>query len=234
MNGTSRCQSFPDTTPFNEPLLFTPTKLGHSIQFPNFDTSRAGKYTPEQMKNFWDSLIHASASDTVLRKLTRTILTQGNTVWISDPGNLKCFLSLDDGFLNDHFLTPSYSFDKFKQSFGELGYLIQRLGNFFACFFLVHFIFDVVLIVLWGLETGKTSGDTFGFVRTKLDAIFHLFFPSLKTPLYNSDENKTNGNLRVQNTIGNGTLAASMYKNRPNHWYPEVHIVNNPMPISTN
>ena len=71
--------------PFIKPLLFKPTELGHITQFPTLDTRRAGMYTPKQMKNFWDNIIHASSSDTVLKKLTKTILTQGNTVRISDP-----------------------------------------------------------------------------------------------------------------------------------------------------
>ena len=52
--------------------------------------------------------------------------------------------------------------------------------------------------------------------------------------MYDSDENKTNGNLRVQNTLGNETLGASMYEENPNQLYPQVHIVNNPMPINSN
>ena len=119
---------------FNKPLLFKPAEPGHTTQFPTFDTRRAGMYAPKQMKNFWDNMFHASASDTVLKKLTRTILTQGNTVRISDPGNLERLLSLHDRLLMDHLLTPSFFVDKFKETFGLLGYYIQCLGNFFACF----------------------------------------------------------------------------------------------------
>ena len=98
-------------------------------------------YTPKQMKNFWDNIIHASASDTVVKKLTRTILTQGNTVRISDPGNLERLLSVDDRLLMDHLLTPSFFVDKFKETFGLLGYYIQCLGNFF-CLFPFGKVFD--------------------------------------------------------------------------------------------
>ena len=74
-NDNSWYQLLPYPMPFNKPLLFKPTELGHITQFPTFDTRRARMYTPKQMKNFWDNIIHASASDTVLKKLTRTILT---------------------------------------------------------------------------------------------------------------------------------------------------------------
>ena len=82
-------------------------------------------YTPRQMKNFWDNVIHDSASDTVLKKLTRTILTQGNTVPISNPGNLERLLTLDDRHLMDHLMTLCFFVHKFKETFGLLGYYIQ-------------------------------------------------------------------------------------------------------------
>ena len=129
-NDNSWYQLLPDPMPFNTPLLFKPTELGHITQFPTFDTRRAGMYTPKQIKNFLDNIIHASASDTLLKKLTLTILTQGNTVRISDPGNLECILSLDDRLLMDHLLTPSFFVDKFKETFGLLRYYIQCLGKF--------------------------------------------------------------------------------------------------------
>ena len=131
------------------------------------------------MKNFWENLIHASASDTVRKKLTRTILTRGNTVRISEPGNIESLLSLDDRLLMDHLLTPSIFVDMFKETFCILGYYVRCLGNLFACFLLVKFNTDVVVIVLRGFEFRKVSGATFGFVSTKLYVTFQLFVLSL-------------------------------------------------------
>ena len=121
-NDNSWYQPLRDPMPFNKPLLFKPTELGHITQFPTFDIRRAGMYTPKQIKNFWDNIIHASASDTVVKKFTRTILTQRKTVRTSDPGNLERFLSLDDRLLMDHLLTLPFSVDKCKELFGLLGY----------------------------------------------------------------------------------------------------------------
>ena len=67
-----------------------------------------------------------------------------------------------------------------------------------------------------------------------LGAIFHLFVLSQQTPLYETDENTTFGNISMQNVTGNETLAAPMYEENPNSLYPHVHIVNNPIPISSN
>ena len=51
--------------------------------------------------------------------------------------------------------------------------------------------------------------------------------------MYNSDENKTNSNRRMRNAIYNGTLAAPIYEKNPNHLYTLVHIVNNPMSVTS-
>ena len=77
------------------------------------------------------------------------------------------------------------------------------LGKLFCWFFLVKFNIDVVVTVLGGLEVRKVSGGTFGFVRTMLGATFHFFVLSPHTPMYETDENKNIGNLRMQNVTGN-------------------------------
>ena len=52
--------------------------------------------------------------------------------------------------------------------------------------------------------------------------------------MYKSDENKNNGNLRMQNVTGNETLAPPMYEKTPTLLYPHVYIVKNLIPISSN
>ena len=133
----------------------------------------------------------------------------------------------------DHLLTPSFFVDKFKEIFGKLGYIIQGLGNFFACFLLVKFVIDVVVIVLRGLEIRKVSGATFGFVRTMLGATFHLFVFSRQTPMYKNEENKRISNGSPQNLAGNRSIAAPMYEENPTLLYPQVHLMNNQIAIGS-
>ena len=99
---------------------------------------------------------------------------------------------------------------------------------------MVEFNIDVVVIVPRGLEIRKVSGATFGFGETMLGATFNLFILSLQTPMYETNENKNNGNLCMQNAIGNEALAAPMNEENPNQLYSQVHIVNNPMSINSN
>ena len=67
-----------------------------------------------------------------------------------------------------------------------------------------------------------------------LGAAFHLFVLSRQFSMYETDENITNGNLRMQSVTGNETLGAPKYEENPTSLYPHEHIVNNPIPISSN
>ena len=60
-----------------------------------------------------------------------------------------------------------------------------------ACFFRKVYC-SYGCIVLPRPKTQKVSGAAFGFVKTMLGGTFRLFILSLHTPVYDSDENKTN------------------------------------------
>ena len=131
-NDNSWYQLSPDPTPFIKLVLFKRTELGHIGQIPTFDNWRAGMYYPEQMKTSWNNIIHVSASDIVVKKLIKNILTNDNTIRVSDPKNLN----LDDRLSMSHLLTPSFlPFSSTSgKKFVELGYIIQCLDKLFACF----------------------------------------------------------------------------------------------------
>ena len=92
----------------------------------------------------------------------------------------------------------------------------------------------MLFFVLQGLEKQKISDATFGFVGTMLGAAFHLFALSVQIPMYETNGKKNNGNLRMLNVTGNETLTAPIYEENPTSTYLHVHIVNNPIPISSN
>ena len=67
-----------------------------------------------------------------------------------------------------------------------------------------------------------------------LGATFHLFVLLLQTPMCETDKNENNGHLHLRKVTGKDTLAAPMYEENPTSLYPHVHVVNNPIPISSN
>ena len=64
----------PAPIPFKTPSMFAPQDKGHFTEFPVYDSRHAGMFTPKQLEAFWDNIIHNTASTSILKKITRTVL----------------------------------------------------------------------------------------------------------------------------------------------------------------
>ena len=63
----------PAPAPFKPPAVFAP-QIGYIQKIPDYDSRRAGIYTVNQLKDFWRTFLHKSASNSVLKKISRTVL----------------------------------------------------------------------------------------------------------------------------------------------------------------
>ena len=91
----------------NAPLTFEPTEIGHIIEPQEYDLQRSGLYSPAQIKDFWDNVIHNSVSATINKKLTRRILTDGKNVRSMESGKLGQAISLNNRMI-ECILTHSF------------------------------------------------------------------------------------------------------------------------------
>ena len=57
----------PAPVPFKPPAVFAPKKIGYIQKIPD-DSRRAGIYTVNQLTDFWRTVLHKSASNSVLKK----------------------------------------------------------------------------------------------------------------------------------------------------------------------
>ena len=63
-------QIIPEPVHFKTPKIFELTEFGHITQFANYDIQSAGLFTPGQLKDFWDNVIHNAASNSISKKIT--------------------------------------------------------------------------------------------------------------------------------------------------------------------
>ena len=191
----------PAPEPVTAPLIFEPTEIGHITSFPTYESQRAGMYTPGQIKDFWDNVIHHSASDSILKKLTRRLLTNGQQVRILDSGNLDQAMSLNSQFYFDNLLSPDYFSNQFKSIFGVVSYYLEKLGIYFAIFLFVKFTIQFILKYLEALEVQNVTGATVSFSRVMLGAVFNLFAFSVSYSIFNKKEQEhANNSAYVSNT----------------------------------
>ena len=178
----------PAPEPQNPPLIFEPTEIGHITSFPTYDTQRAGMYTPGQIKDFWDNVIHNSASDSILKKLTRRLLTNGQRVRILESENLERAMSMNNQFYFDSLLSPNYFTNQFKSVFGEVSFYLEKLGIYFAIFLFVKFTIQFILKYLEALEVQDVTGATVSYSKVILGTVFNLFTFSISHALFNKKE----------------------------------------------
>ena len=181
-------QLIPEPVHFKTPKLFEPHSIGHITPFSNYDTQRAGMYTPGQLKDFWDNVIHIAASKSVLKKITRSILTNGQDTRISESGSLGRVLSLEERLYLDSLLSPNFFAQKFRDTFGEASYIIQEMGNWFAVFLMIKFFLFIVIKVINTLEINQISAGTWNYAKVLLSGIFGIFHLSLVTSVYQQDQ----------------------------------------------
>ena len=99
----------------------------------------------------------------------------------------------------DSMLSPSFFLDHFKNTFGEIGYYVERAGILFACFMLTIFLIDVVIFILRAFEIQKLSKNTIGFWKTLLEASYNLFLLSIVTSIYQTSKDDENFNTNTNN-----------------------------------
>ena len=101
------------------------------------------------------------------------------------------------------------------------------------------FSFGKVFYWCWGycpprIWNSKSFWCHFWLCQNYSRCIFSFVCSLTTDPNVRNRRRQNIGNLRMQNVTGNETLAAPMYEEKSISLYPHVHIVNNPIPISSN
>ena len=123
----------PAPIPFKTPLMFAPQAIGQIREFPVYDSRRAGMYIPKHLKAFWDNIIHNTASTSILKKNTRTILQNGHMDYaISDA--LTAAMGLSQKIFLDSLLSPGFVIKKFHWNIRFCCFFLRENRNLFCLF----------------------------------------------------------------------------------------------------
>ena len=73
-NENSWYHLMPAPVPLQPPKIFSSRVISSIPKFTGYESQRAGIYTPNQLKSFWDNILHSEASKSVLTKISREVL----------------------------------------------------------------------------------------------------------------------------------------------------------------
>ena len=166
--------------------MFAPQDIGHIREFPVYDSRRAGMYTPKQLKAFWDTIIHNTASTSILKKITRTVLQNGHMDYANSHASTAA-MGLNQKIYLDSLLSPGFFIKNFIGTFGFVAFFLEKIGIYFACFLFLKFLLEIVVTTVKALENNKLTNRTMSFWKIILVATCNLFVLSVFTSIFSNE-----------------------------------------------
>ena len=81
-------------------------------------------------------------------------------------------------------ISPNYFENEFVETFGTIGYWLEKCGIWFAIFLFVKLIIDIVVVVMRTLEIHRITGRSVNFGKVLLSATYNLFMVSILNSVY--------------------------------------------------
>ena len=114
---------------------------------------QASIYTYKEMMAFGNSINVNSNMKGVLKHFTKSIL--GSRESFSNFSG-KTYYNSRTIYL-DSFISPDFFNNQFVETFGKIKYIIERCGIFFAAFFFIKLLIDIVLCLIRAMQINKIT-----------------------------------------------------------------------------
>ena len=209
----SRFSFTPEIIHRDRPAVFTPKDISPLTTHKFPQSAKAGMYTKGQFNEFWDAILMSSASKNALHKFTRNLIVPSNAK--KGPDGNTYYAPRNDFFV-DNMISPNYLENEFVQTFGTIGYWLEKCGIWFAIFLFVKLTIDIVVTVMRTLEIHRITGKSVIFRKVLLSATCNLFMVSILNSLYSPAQ-----------PIDSSTLIAVEMQESTEHIYPSIQTLLN-------
>ena len=138
-------------------------------------------YTKRQLSEFWDAILMSSVSKNALQKFTQNLIVPSNAK--KGPDGYNYYAPRTDFFV-DNMTSPNYFENEFVQTFGTVGYWLEKCGIWFAIIFFTKLIIVIVVTVMRTLEIHGITGRSVSFGKVLLSTTYNLFMFSELNSIY--------------------------------------------------
>ena len=172
----------PQITHRDRPAIFSPKDVAPFTRDQFAQSINAGMYTKGQLTEFWDNILMSSASKNALQKFTRKLIVPSQSK--KGPEGYTYYAPKMDFFV-DNMISPGYIESKFRQTFGTIGYWLEKCGIWFAVFLFIKLIIDVTVTIVRAFEIHRLTGASVGIGKILLSATYNLFMVSIFHSMFN-------------------------------------------------
>ena len=179
-------------------------------------SAEAGIYRKGQLSEFWDAILMSSALKNALQKFTRNLIVPSNAK--KGPDGYTYYAPRTDFFV-DNMISPKNFENEFVETFGTIGYWLEKCGIWFAIFLFVKLIIDIVVVVMRTLEIHRITGRSVNFGKVLPSATYNLFMVSILNSVYSP-----------ATPIESSTPIAVEMQESTEHIYPSIQTIPNDAP----
>ena len=158
----------------------------------------------------------SSASKNALQKFTRNLIVPSNAK--KGPDGYTYHAPWTDFFV-ENMISPNYFENEFVQTFGTIGYWLEKCGTWFAIFLFIKLIIDIVVVVMKTLELHRITGKSVNFGKVLQSATYNLFMVSILNSVHSPAK-----------PIGSSTPTAVEMQQFTERIYPSVPTLPNNSP----
>ena len=122
-----------------------------------------------------------SCPKNALQKITRNLIVLSNAKKGRDRWTF--YAPRTDSFV-DNMVSPKIFENKFVQTFGTVGYWLEKCGIWFAIFLFIKLNIDIVVTVMRTLEIHRITGRSDSFRNVLLSSTHNFFMVSIMSSVY--------------------------------------------------
>ena len=172
----SRYSLTPEITHRDRPAVFALENISPFTTQNFTQSAKAGMYIKGQLNEFRDAILMSSASKNASQKFTRNLIVHSNAK--AGPNGYTHHEPRTDFFV-DNMISPKYFENKFVQTFGTVGYWLEKSGTWFAIFLFIKLIMDIIVTVMRTLEKHGITGRSVIYGKMLLSATYNLLMVSI-------------------------------------------------------
>ena len=183
----------PQITKVRGPALFKPHIVIQQIANVITTIIYASICTYKEMMAIWDSINFNSNMKGVLKHSTKSLL--GSRESFSKISGTHYYNSRTIYLVS--FISPDFFNNQFVETFGQIQYIIERCGIFFAAFLFIKLLIDIVLCLIRAMQINKITDAYIHFGKALFAATFDLMSVPILTSIFqetNSENDNTDEN----------------------------------------
>jgi len=219
-------QIVPNTFRRRGPKMFSVAEIKQVTPFHHMESDGAGIFNKRDISRLIHRMVIGERINGVLKKLSYGIVVHSDGGASTTQGGEYWTENIHRKFYIDHLISPEFWKNQFLNTFGVIGYYLEKAAIFYAGFLLLQSIVASISACLRTYEIHKLTGGTVSITTKIASGLLNVFnFSAFLNELKSTyggdtpdDHDKNDDHNNTQNNFGGRT---THYQNAEQYWHDQ-------------